>query len=56
MFGYGNKLVFPIYVSDKEFQDSVDLLLSIKDDKSHYVYTNDFNTFMFHQTKNNNKK
>ena len=56
VFGYENKLVFPIYVSDKKFEDSMDLLLLIKDDKSHYVYIKDFNRFMFHKTKNKNKK
>ena len=30
--------------------------LLIDDDKSHYVYIKDFNTFMFHKTKNKNKK
>ena len=56
VFGYENELVFPIYVSDKKFQDSMDLLLLTKDDKSHYVYSKDFNTLMFHKTKNRNKK
>ena len=32
------------------------LLLLIEDDKSHYVYIIGFNTFMFHKTKNKNKK
>ena len=27
MFGYQHKLVFPIYVSDQKFEDSLDLLL-----------------------------
>ena len=56
VFGYENELVFPIYVSDKEFKNSIDLLLLINDDHSHYVYIKDFNTFMFHKTKNKNKK
>ena len=56
MFGYENQLVFPIYVSDQTFEDSMDLLLLIDDNKSHYVYIKDFNTFMFHKTKNKNKK
>ena len=56
MFCYENKMVFPIYVSDKRFKDSVDLLLLIDDNKIHYVYIKDFNTFMFHKTKNKNKK
>ena len=56
MFGYENGLVFPIFVSDQKFEDSMDLLLLIDDDKSHYVYIKDFNRFMFHKTKNKNKK
>ena len=52
VFGYENKLVFPIYVSDQKFEDSMDLLLLIDNDKSHYVYIKDFNRFMFHKTKN----
>ena len=38
VFGYENELVFPIYVSDQKFEDSVDLLLLINDDKSRYDY------------------
>ena len=56
MFGYENELVFPIYVSDQKFEDSMDLLLLIDNDKSHYVYIKDFDRFMFHKTKNKNKK
>ena len=44
VFGYKNGLVFPIYVSD-----SIDLLLLINDERSHYVYIKDFNRFMFHK-------
>ena len=56
VFGYENGLVFLIYVSNQKFEDSMDLLLLINDDKSHYVYIKDFNRFMFHKTKNKNKK
>ena len=56
MFGYENKLVFPIHFSDQKSENSMDLLLLINDDKSNYVYIKDFNTFMFHKTKNKNKK
>ena len=56
MFCYENKLVFPIYVSNQKFENSVDLLLIIDEDKSHYVYIKDFDRFMFHKTKNKNKK
>ena len=34
----------------------IDLLLLFEDNKSHYVYSKDFNTFMLHKTKNKNKK
>ena len=56
VLGYENGLVFPIYVSDKKFEDLMDLLLLINDDKSHYVYIKYFDRFMFHKTKNKNKK
>ena len=56
VFGYENELVFPIYVSDKKSEDSMDLLLSNDDDKSYYVYIKDFDRFMFHKTKIKNKK
>ena len=56
MFGYENKLIFPIYISDQKFKDSMYLLFLIDNDKSHYVYIKDFNRFMFHKTKNKNKK
>ena len=55
VFGYENGLVFPIFVSDQKFEDSMDLLLLIDDDKSYYVHIKDFNRFMFHKTKNKNK-
>ena len=51
VLGYENGLVFPIYVSDQKFENSVDLLLLIDDDKSHYVYIKDFNRFIFTEEK-----
>ena len=33
VFGYEDKLVFPIHVSDQKIEDSMDLLLLIDDDK-----------------------
>ena len=55
-FCYENKLIFPIYVSDQKFENSMDLLLIIDENKSHYAYIKDFDRFMFHKTKNKNKK
>ena len=34
----------------------MDLLLVTDENKSHYLYIKDFNRFMFHKTKNKNKK
>ena len=40
----------------KNFKIQWILLLLTKDDKSHYVHIKDLNTFMFHKTKNKNRK
>ena len=55
VFGYEDEFVFSIYVSDQQFEDSMHLLLSIDDDKSHYVYIKDFDRFMFDKTKKHTK-
>ena len=55
VFCYEIKLTFPIYISDQNFENSIDLLLIIDGDKLHYVYINEFNRFMFHKTKNKKK-
>ena len=55
MFGYENRLVLPIYISDQKLKDSIDLLLLIEKNKSHYVYIKDTDRFMFYKTKNKNK-
>ena len=52
VFGYENELVFSICISNQKFENSMNLLLLVDDDKLHYVYIKDFNTFMFHKTKN----
>ena len=56
VFYYENKLTFPIYVADQKFENSMGLLLVIDKNKSRYVYIKDFNRFMFHKTKNKNRK
>ena len=56
VFGYADKLVFLKYISDKKFENSVNLLFVTDGDKSHYVYIKNFGRFMFHKTKNKNKK
>ena len=56
VFYYESKLNFLIYNSDQEFKNSMDLLLVIDKNKSHYMYIKDFDRFMFHKTKNKSKK
>ena len=55
-FCYENKLTFTVYNSDQKFENLMDLFLVINENKSHYVYMKDFDRFMFHKTKNKNKK
>ena len=40
---YENNLVYSVYVSDQKFEKNVDLLLIINENKSDYVYIEDFN-------------
>ena len=56
VFCYENGLVFPIFVSDQKFENSMDLFLVTDGDKSHYIYNKDFDRFMFNKAKNKNKK
>ena len=56
VFCFENKLTFPIFVLDQKFEKSMDLLLAVDENKSHYMYIKDFDRFTFHKTKNKNKK
>ena len=56
VFSYEGKTIYPIYVSDKNFNGNMDLLLIFFEDRSHYVYIKDFDRLMFSITKNKNKK
>ena len=56
MFCYENGLNYPVYVSNQKFRDCIDLLLISDENKSHYVYIKDFDSFMCNKTKNENKK
>ena len=56
VFYYENKLTLPIYVSDQQFENSMDSLLAVFENKSDYVYIKEFKRTMFHKTKNKNKK
>ena len=56
VFGYENKQPYPIYISKEKYKDHMELLLISKDENKHYVLIKDFNKFMRHQTKHNEKK
>ena len=55
LFCYENKLTFPIYISYPKFENSMDLLPIINENKSHYVYIKDFDILCFTKQKNRNK-
>ena len=56
MFCYENKVVYPVYLSDQKFSDSIYLLLISDKFKSHYVYIKNFDRVMFNKTKYKGKK
>ena len=39
-------LLFPIYLSNQKFENSMDLLLVMNENNSHYVYIKDFDKFI----------
>ena len=43
-------LVYLVNISKQKFEDCMDLLLINNENKSHYVYTKDFNGFMINKT------
>ena len=56
VFCYKNKVVYPVYLSDQKFSDSMDLLLISDKFKSRYRYLKDFDRFMFNRPKYKGKK
>ena len=56
VFGYEVNSAFPIFISENQTGNSLNLLLISKDEKRHYVYIKDFNRFMYNKTKHNCKK
>ena len=48
--------LFQSTIQIKNLKIRFDLLLVIDENKSHYVYIKVFDRFMFHKTKNKNKK
>ena len=56
VYCFENKLIFPIYVSDQRLESSMDLLRVTDKNKSYLVYFREFERFIFHETKDKNKK
>ena len=58
VFGYEEKLQYPIYVSKEKNEDVLNLLLITEEEKyrNHYVLIKDFNRFMFNITNDDKKK
>ena len=55
VFGYQNK-VYPLYISKKSYDQTINLLLITEKDKSQYVFIKDFNRIMFSRAKHRDKK
>ena len=55
VFGYENK-VYPLYISKKYYDQTLNLLLITEKAKSHYVLIKDFHRLMFSRTKHKDKK
>ena len=56
VFCYENKTTYPVYLSNQNIDDSMDLLLISNNFVSHYLYIEDFNRLMFNKTKHKGKK
>ena len=56
VFSYEDKIVCPVHVSKKKYDDCMNLLMIHEGDNSHYVYVKDFNRLMFNINKHGNKK
>ena len=55
VFGYENK-VYPLYISKKSFDQTLNLLFITEKGKSQNVFYKDFNRLMFSRTKHKDKK
>ena len=51
VFGYEKQELYPAYISKGKFNDMLNILLITKRKEQHYVLIEDFNKFMYNQTK-----
>ena len=56
VFGYENKQPYPIFVSKEKYDRQMNLLLITENENKHYVLIEDFNRFMYNQTKHEHRK
>ena len=56
VFCYENDSTYPVYVSNKKFENCFDLLGITNKNKPHYVYIKGFNRYMSNKTKCKIKK
>ena len=55
VFFYENNLSNPVYGSDQNFKDCIDLLMITNENKSHYIYIKDFDRVTCNKAKCKNK-
>ena len=56
VFCYESKVIYPVYLSNQSFNDSMDLLLISSGFTSHYVYIKNSNRLMFNKTRHKGRK
>ena len=56
VFGYDEKRPYPIHISKETFEDQMNLLLIPEDEKKHNLLINDFDKFMYNQSKHKERK
>ena len=56
MFCCENVLAYPVHISGEKFKNCMNLLLITNENKSNYVYIEDFKRFMCNKAKCKNKK
>ena len=56
VFSYESKVVCPIYISEKNYDNNMNILIIHENKKFHYVYIKDFNRLMYNITKHKEKK
>ena len=55
VFRYENR-VFPLYISKKSNEQELNVLLISNEEKSHYVFSKDFNRLIYSKTKHKDRK